>query len=104
MNVRAVFLWLALAGAAGAQGFADMGATVEGFAVPDRATVLEFPADHGAHPEYRIEWWYLTANLTGADGAEYGVQWTLFRTATAPAEGIGWEPSGWRAAAWAKLA
>jgi predicted secreted hydrolase len=96
MNVRAVFLWLALAGAAGAQGFADMGATVEGFAVPDRATVLEFPADHGAHPEYRIEWWYLTANLTGADGAEYGVQWTLFRTATAPAEGIGWEsPQLW---------
>ena len=96
MNVRAVFLWLGLAGAASAQGFADMGATVEGFALPDRATVLEFPADHGAHPEFRIEWWYLTANLTGADGAEYGVQWTLFRTATAPVEGEGWEsPQLW---------
>jgi predicted secreted hydrolase len=96
MNVRAVFLWLALAGGAFAQGFADMGATVDGFALPDRATVLEFPADHGAHPEFRIEWWYLTANLTGADGAEYGVQWTLFRTATAPVEGVGWEsPQLW---------
>lgn len=96
MNARAVFLWLALGGGAFAQGFADMGATVEGFALPSRATVLEFPADHGAHPEFRIEWWYLTANLTGADGAEYGVQWTLFRTATAPVEGKGWEsPQLW---------
>lgn len=96
MNARALFLWLALAGAASAQGFADMGATVEGFALPDRATVLEFPADHGAHPAYRIEWWYLTANLTGDDGAEYGVQWTLFRTASAPVEGAGWQsPQLW---------
>ena len=100
MNARAIFLSVALAGmaagAAGAQGFADLGASVEGFALPDRNRVLEFPADHGAHPEFRIEWWYLTANLTGADGAEYGVQWTLFRTATQPVETAGWEsPQLW---------
>ncbi len=96
MNVRAVFLWLALAGSAGAQGFADMGATVEGFALPDRDRGLYFPADHGAHPEFRIEWWYLTANLTGADGTEYGVQWTLFRSAAKPVEAAGWEsPQFW---------
>jgi predicted secreted hydrolase len=78
------------------QGFADMGAPVEGFALPDRATVLTFPADHGAHPEYRIEWWYLTANMEGPDGTPYGLQWTLFRTAMAPGEGEGWEsPQLW---------
>ena len=100
MNARTVFLGLGLglglAGAAFAQGFADLGAPVDGFALPDRGSVLEFPADHGAHPAYRIEWWYLTANLTGADGAEYGVQWTLFRSATAPVEGAGWQsPQLW---------
>jgi predicted secreted hydrolase len=96
MNVKAAIFSLCLAGAASAQGFADMGASVEGFALPDRARVLEFPADHAAHPDFRIEWWYLTANLTGADGAEYGVQWTLFRTATAPEEGEGWQsPQLW---------
>ena len=24
---------------------------------------LEFPADFGAHPETRIEWWYITGTL-----------------------------------------
>jgi predicted secreted hydrolase len=78
------------------QGFADMGAPAEGFALPDRATVPSFPADHGPHPEFRIEWWYLTANLEGPDGTPYGLQWTLFRTATAPGEAEGWmSPQLW---------
>jgi predicted secreted hydrolase len=41
--------------------------------------VLAFPADHGAHPLFDIEWWYLTANLSDEQGQEYGLQWTLFR-------------------------
>jgi len=45
---------------------------------------LRFPRDHGAHPGYRIEWWYLTANLHDAAGEDYGVQWTLFRLAVQP--------------------
>ena len=48
---------------------------------------LEFPADHGAHPDYRTEWWYFTGNLTAANGAAYGFQLTLFRTALAPEAG-----------------
>jgi predicted secreted hydrolase len=36
---------------------------------------LRFPRDHGAHPQQRIEWWYLTA---WAD-ERTGVQITLFR-------------------------
>src|SRR5436305_13502107 len=74
-----------------AQGFAGLGRDAEGFAsvVPGRA--LTFPADHGPHPDYRIEWWYLTANLVDPTGAACGVQWTLFRQALAP----GPQQEGW---------
>ncbi len=74
-----------------AQGFAGLGGESDGFAavVPGRA--LEFPRDHGPHPDYRIEWWYLTANLTDASGAAWGAQWTLFRQAVAP----GAQQEGW---------
>lgn len=78
-------------GFARAQGFAGLGGESEGFAavVPGRS--LEFPRDHGPHPDYRIEWWYLTANLKDASGAQWGAQWTLFRQAMAPgAQRDGW--------------
>ena len=29
---------------------------------------IVFPADHGPHPDYRVEWWYVTANLKDANG------------------------------------
>jgi predicted secreted hydrolase len=41
---------------------------------------LAFPADHGAHPDYRTEWWYLTGWLRTAQGADLGFQVTFFRT------------------------
>lgn len=79
-----------------AQGFAGLGTEADGFAVPVPSYVLTFPDDHGPHPEYRIEWWYLTANLSDDDGHEYGVQWTLFRSALAPTEREGWQsPQLW---------
>jgi len=46
-------------------------------ASPDRA--VQLPADHVAHPEYRIEWWYYTGNVAGDDGRAYGYQVTFFR-------------------------
>ncbi len=67
-----------------AQGFAGLGTAADGFALPERGRTLIFPQDHGAHPGFRIEWWYLTANLTTSDGREGGIQWTLFRAALAP--------------------
>jgi predicted secreted hydrolase len=98
MNVRALLLGLLLAVPALpalAQGFADMGRAADGFALPRRGP-FTFPADHGAHPAFRIEWWYLTASLSGPDGTPYGAQWTLFRTALAPGEGEGWSsPQLW---------
>ena len=46
---------------------------------------LAFPADFGAHPDTRTEWWYLTGVL-GADGSDsapaYGFQLTFFRSRT----------------------
>ncbi|MBK7877405.1 MAG: carotenoid 1,2-hydratase [Planctomycetes bacterium] len=40
---------------------------------------LAYPRDHGAHPEYRSEWWYATGEVAAADGARFGVQLTIFR-------------------------
>lgn len=42
---------------------------------------LRFPRDHGAHPEFRTEWWYLTGWLE-AGGAPTGFQVTFFRSRT----------------------
>lgn len=96
MIVRAFLLILWLPVQAMAQGFAGLGTDAEGFAVPTPNPVFDFPQDHGAHPDYRIEWWYLTANLTGPDGTAYGVQWTLFRSALAPETREGWsDPQVW---------
>ena len=56
-----------------------------------RDRTFYFPADHGPHPEFRIEWWYVTANLRDAAGAAYGAQWTLFRQALQPGTALeGW--------------
>lgn len=38
-----------------------------------------FPLDHGAHPEFRTEWWYFTGNLQDRDGGQFGYQLTFFR-------------------------
>ena len=77
---------LALAAPAHAQGFAGLGEKADGFArvVPGRK--FFFPADHGPHEDFRIEWWYVTANLRDAAGQAYGAQWTLFRQALQPSD------------------
>lgn len=84
-------LTLGLASRSFAQGFAGLGESAEGFAVVTPGKTFVFPADHGPHPEFRIEWWYVTANLADADGAAYGAQWTLFRQAMRPGGPVeGW--------------
>lgn len=65
-------------------GFAGLGAASQGYANASPATELVFPEDHGPHPDFRIEWWYLTANLENEDGEPLGMQWTLFRQAQQP--------------------
>jgi predicted secreted hydrolase len=41
---------------------------------------FRFPADHGAHPDFRTEWWYITGWLQPDDGPALGFQVTFFRT------------------------
>jgi predicted secreted hydrolase len=58
-------------------------------AVPVRAQVtyptvvpgveLQFPRDEGAHPQFRIEWWYVTGWVQDEAGAPLGFQVTFFR-------------------------
>ena len=44
-----------------------------------------FPDDHGPHPGFRNEWWYVTGNLDGDDGRRFGFELTIFRFALTPA-------------------
>ncbi len=60
------------------------GADATGFARALEPRPFEFPVDHGPHPEFRTEWWYVTGNLTTEGGRRFGVQFTLFRNALAP--------------------
>ncbi len=92
---RAAIGGLAILGLGGkaafAQGFSGLAESARGFAQVTPGRHFSFPADHGAHPDYRIEWWYVTANLVDARGTAYGSQWTLFRQALAP----GGDNEGW---------
>ncbi|WP_086830709.1 lipocalin-like domain-containing protein [Halomonas aestuarii] len=78
-----------------AEGFAGLGAEAGGFVPAAPGTALRFPEDHGAHPDYRLEWWYLTANLEDAGGEPLGVQWTLFRQAQRPPDERAESPGPW---------
>jgi predicted secreted hydrolase len=40
---------------------------------------ISFPHDHGSHPEYRVEWWYVTGWLRSAGHPDRGFQITFFR-------------------------
>ena len=70
MDRRSLLLWLAASPAfARAQARAGI------------AKGLTFPADFGAHPETRTEWWYVTGSLQS--GARlWGFQVTFFRSST----------------------
>ena len=99
MNAKAliaILCALLLSVQATAQGFSGLGSSADGFALPDPAYTFQFPQDHGPHPDFRIEWWYVTANMQDEAGRDYGLQWTLFRTALAPGTADGWDsPQLW---------
>ena len=48
---------------------------------------LVFPRDHGAHPDFRTEWWYVTGALD-APQPDVGFQFTFFRSRPGIAEGL----------------
>ena len=67
-----LILALLLAGGAGAG---------EAFETPQPGRVWSFPRDHGAHPEFKTEWWYYVGHLKAASGESFGYQLTFFRVA-----------------------
>ena len=77
-------------------------AAAPGFAQALAPRVFVFPRDHGPHPEFRQEWWYLTGNLDGAGGERFGFELTFFRFALASPASSGAEgttppgSSAWR--------
>ncbi|MDT8342702.1 MAG: carotenoid 1,2-hydratase, partial [Longimicrobiales bacterium] len=65
------------------------GADTAGYARATAPRPFVFPDDHGPHPAFRTEWWYVTANLDGPGGRRFGVHFTLFRNALGPEPGAG---------------
>ena len=66
--------------------------TSDGWRQAEIGYTLQFPRDHGSHPDYRIEWWYYTGNLSSDDGRRFGYQVTFFRIGVDPAPE---NPSRW---------
>jgi len=56
----------------------------EGFTYADGSRPLTFPADFGAHPDFRTEWWYYTGNLYTPDDRPFGFELTVFRVSLIP--------------------
>ena len=52
------------------------------------ARPLAFPRDHGSHPAFRTEWWYITGWTRDDAGVDRGVQITFFRTRPGVAEQV----------------
>lgn len=59
---------------------------VEGLQRAEAPVAFEFPADHGPHDDFAIEWWYFTGNLESAAGEHFGYQLTFFRSALAASD------------------
>ncbi len=49
------------------------------FSVPKPNPVFHFPADHGSHPDFPLEWWYVTGHLVNDQQERFGYQATFFR-------------------------
>jgi predicted secreted hydrolase len=70
------------------------GGDTTGFLRADTPRDFVFPRDHGPHPGFRNEWWYLTGNLQTAEGRRFGYQVTFFNAAIRPPQATGAD-SGW---------
>lgn len=84
MRVLPAALVLASIAALGPGGIESAGEPSSGFARVDHPRELVFPSDHGAHPAFRTEWWYLTGALEANGGGTFGIQATWFRNALVP--------------------
>jgi predicted secreted hydrolase len=72
----------------------------QGFELVTAPKPFEFPRDHGPHPAFRHEWWYVTGHLDSPTGEPFGFELTFFRFALKPPAAPGSEIEGssaWRA-------
>lgn len=67
--------------------------TADGYAIPQPERHFIFPRDHGSHPDFAIEWWYITGHLTATNEAQFGFQATFFRRALMPPGNTNHSPS-----------
>ena len=51
----------------------------DAFTPVQRDYTVVLPRDHMSHPDFQLEWWYLTFVLSAENGEEFGLQYTLFR-------------------------
>jgi len=51
----------------------------DAFTPVKRGNTVELPRNHMSHPDFQLEWWYLTFVLSAEDGQKFGLQYTLFR-------------------------
>jgi predicted secreted hydrolase len=58
--------------------------TPDGYRIPQPNPAFTFPRDHGSHPEFKIEWWYITGHLFTASNRRFGFEATFFRRALKP--------------------
>ena len=57
----------------------------DGYAVANPDIKLAFPRDHGSHPDFKTEWWYITGHLESPrQDHRYGFQITFFRSSLNP--------------------
>lgn len=77
MRIRLLLLAAAISGFVAAAAAETL--PREGFRLALPGRVFEFPRDHGAHDEYRTEWWYFTGHVRSAAGRRYGFEVTFFR-------------------------
>jgi predicted secreted hydrolase len=63
------------------------GLLLAGPARPLPPAQLQFPRDHGAHPDFRTEWWYITGHARAGE-REFGFQVTFFRARVDPTQGM----------------
>lgn len=73
-----------------------MRADTTGYALALEPRPFTFPEDHGPHPDFRTEWWYVTGNLDGPAGEAFGFELTLFRIALTPPDSADADTTGWQ--------
>lgn len=96
---RVLLLMSALGAALAAHGATGASYFSHPFRIARPGYAFSFPRDHGAHPEFRTEWWYYTGHLEvvgggRSDRSDFGFQLTFFRSGVA-------RPDPPRLSAWA---